>query len=313
VNEFSDVYEMTLFVGTNPTEDSPVPDSWNSVIIPESDLVLFVVEVNNEESVIHKQLERSIDRYSRLVGNAMHEVVFVYHNNQFNPNHTNNLKQNEWQKRLNTFDKSHEDIDFAFSDTSRYYYPNELPLFRLRQQLMRLDPSHFHHILINPAPYSQSVDLRHNSSDVRRLARWLTHTSIGMVFSGGAARGWGHVGVVKAMDELGVPIDMCGGTSAGSLVGAAVALFRGNYELVKEVTRRAAKLSSTPAFYLIDMTLPLLSLVRVLCVYDVDFGNVHERSDDGRVCEQAGGEHVPPVLLSVDGYHRYFCSALETV
>ena len=52
---------MTLFVGTNPTEDSPVPDSWNSVIIPESDLVLFVVEVNNEESVIHKQLERSID------------------------------------------------------------------------------------------------------------------------------------------------------------------------------------------------------------------------------------------------------------
>ena len=36
---------MTFFVGTNPTEDSPVPDSWNSVIIPESDLVLVSVQV----------------------------------------------------------------------------------------------------------------------------------------------------------------------------------------------------------------------------------------------------------------------------
>lgn len=191
----------------------------------------------------------------------MREVVLIYHNNQYNPNHTNNLKQNEWQKKLNTFDKDHEGIDFALSDSSRYFYPNELPLYRIRLQLMRLNPSHFHHILINPMPLSQSADLLHSSSDIRRLARWLTHTSVGMVFSGGAARGWGHVGVVRAMQELGLPIDMCGGTSAGSLVGAAVAIFRGDYALVKEVTRRTARLSSTPAFYLIDMTLPLLSLV----------------------------------------------------
>lgn len=113
---------------------------------------------------------------------------------------------------------------------------------------MRLTPSHFHHILINPAPLAQSTDLLNNTSDVRRLARWVTHTSVGMVLSGGAARGWGHVGVVKAMNELGVPIDMCGGTSAGSLVGAAIAIFRGDYNLVKETTRRVALISSTPAF-----------------------------------------------------------------
>ena len=94
-------------------------------------------------------------------------------------------------------------------------------------------------------------------------------------------------------------------------MGAAVALFRGNYELVKEVTRRAAKLSSTPAFYLIDMTLPLLSLVGVCCVCDVDFGHVHERSDDGCVRQQAGGEYVPALLLGVDGYYRHFCPSRE--
>lgn len=164
---------------------------------------------------------------------------------------------------MNQFDKSHENIDFYFSTVSNYYYPNEIPLFRIRQQLMKLNPSHFHHILINPSSFSQSADLLNNSSDIRRLARWLTHTSIGVVFSGGAARGWGHVGIVKAMNELNLPIDMCGGTSAGSLVGAAVAMFRGNYELVKEVTRRVAKLTSTSFFYVLDFTLPILSLVYI--------------------------------------------------
>ena len=32
----------------------------------------------------------------------------------------------------------------------------------------------------------------------------------------------------------------------------------------------------------------------------IDDGGVHERSDDGRVREQAGGEHVPAVLRDVD-------------
>lgn len=190
-------------------------------------------------------------------------MVFLYHNNKFNPNHTTNIQLNKWQTEMNQFDKSHENIDFYFSTVSNYYYPNEIPLFRIRQQLMKLNPSHFHHILINPSPFSQSADLLNNSSDIRRLARWLTHTSIGVVFSGGAARGWGHVGIVKAMNELNLPIDMCGGTSAGSLVGAAVAMFRGNYELVKEVTRRVAKLTSTSFFYVLDFTLPILSLVYI--------------------------------------------------
>lgn len=224
--------------------------------------MLFAVDINAEEEAIRASLKRALDFYSAAIKNVRREIVLVYHNNEFNPNHTNNLQQNEWQKRLNSFDKSHSDVDFAFSNISRYYYPNEIPLFRIRQLLMRLRPSHFHHILINPAPLPESTDLLNNTSDVRRLARWITHTSVGMVLSGGAARGWGHVGVIKALNELGVPIDMCGGTSAGSLVGAAAAMFRGDYSLVKETTRRVAKISSTSAFYLLDMTLPILSLVR---------------------------------------------------
>lgn len=42
---------------------------------------------------------------------------------------------------------------------------------------------------------------------------------IGLVLSGGGARGIGHLGVLKALNELGVKPDYISGTSAGALVG----------------------------------------------------------------------------------------------
>lgn len=57
-------------------------------------------------------------------------------------------------------------------------------------------------------------------SDFSRLARFLTGTSIGLVLGGGGARGLSHVGIVKALTEANVPIDMVGGTSMGSFIGA---------------------------------------------------------------------------------------------
>jgi NTE family protein len=51
----------------------------------------------------------------------------------------------------------------------------------------------------------------------------MTRPSIGVALSGGAARGIAHVGVLKAFRENNIPIDYIAGTSAGSLVGAAVA------------------------------------------------------------------------------------------
>jgi NTE family protein len=43
---------------------------------------------------------------------------------------------------------------------------------------------------------------------------------IGLVLSGGGARGVCHLGVIKALEEAGVTIDYISGTSAGSIIGA---------------------------------------------------------------------------------------------
>ncbi|WP_209319714.1 patatin-like phospholipase family protein [Ancylomarina longa] len=42
---------------------------------------------------------------------------------------------------------------------------------------------------------------------------------IGLVLSGGGAKGFAHIGVLKVIDELGIPIDYIAGTSMGSIIG----------------------------------------------------------------------------------------------
>jgi NTE family protein len=46
---------------------------------------------------------------------------------------------------------------------------------------------------------------------------------LGLALSGGAARGFAHVGVLQVLDEAGIPVACIAGTSAGSLAGAVYA------------------------------------------------------------------------------------------
>ena len=42
---------------------------------------------------------------------------------------------------------------------------------------------------------------------------------IGLALGGGAARGWAHIGVMKALHEAGIRPDIIAGTSIGAVVG----------------------------------------------------------------------------------------------
>jgi lysophospholipid hydrolase len=57
-----------------------------------------------------------------------------------------------------------------------------------------------------------------SSDDLARIARFFTGRAIGLVLGGGFARGIAHVGVLQALAEAGVPIDLIGGTSMGAIV-----------------------------------------------------------------------------------------------
>ena len=44
--------------------------------------------------------------------------------------------------------------------------------------------------------------------------------TVGLVLSGGGAKGIAHIGIIKALEENNVPIDYVAGTSMGAIVGA---------------------------------------------------------------------------------------------
>ena len=91
-------------------------------------------------------------------------------------------------------------------------------------------------------------------ADTDRVARLILGRGIGLVLSGGGARGIAELGVLRALDEHGIPLDACGGASIGSLIAGGVARGLTLDELTAQL--RAGVVESSP----FDVTLPLVSL-----------------------------------------------------
>ncbi|XP_032624284.1 patatin-like phospholipase domain-containing protein 6 isoform X9 [Chelonoidis abingdonii] len=96
-------------------------------------------------------------------------------------------------------------------------------------------------------------------SDFSRLARVLTGNSIALVLGGGGARGCSHIGVIKAMEEAGIPIDLIGGTSIGSFIGALYAEERSAVR-TKQRAREWAKSMNSVFETVLDLTYPITSM-----------------------------------------------------
>ena len=104
-----------------------------------------------------------------------------------------------------------------------------------------------HHIHIRPA-----LD-----ADMARLARIQSRTAVGLVFSGGGARGFAHLGVYRALKEKGIEIDCVGGTSMGAVMATLVASDQ-PVKQVMQIARDAFRINPTGDYNVF----PLLSLIK---------------------------------------------------
>jgi NTE family protein len=92
-------------------------------------------------------------------------------------------------------------------------------------------------------------------ADMNRVRRLLTGRGLGLALSGGGARGLAHVGVVRAMRERGIEIDVVTGTSVGSLIGAGVS---GEYS-VERMTEEVRQFAKGTLWF--EITVPKVSLL----------------------------------------------------
>ncbi|KAJ7308042.1 hypothetical protein JRQ81_008544 [Phrynocephalus forsythii] len=96
-------------------------------------------------------------------------------------------------------------------------------------------------------------------SDFSRLARILTGNAIALVLGGGGARGCSQVGIIRALNEAGIPVDMIGGTSIGSFMGALYAEERSYTQMRIKARQWAMNMNSVFKTFL-DLTYPITSM-----------------------------------------------------
>mgnify|MGYP003385225411 FL=1 len=101
-------------------------------------------------------------------------------------------------------------------------------------------------------------DTMHYSSDCNRLARILTNNAVGVVLGGGGARGISHLGVLQALEESGIPVDIIGGTSIGAFIGGCYAKDNA-FMSIFPIVKAWALISSSYWFYILDLTFPITS------------------------------------------------------
>jgi predicted acylesterase/phospholipase RssA len=138
---------------------------------------------------------------------------------------------------------------------------------------------------------------RGDTGHMGRLARHLVGKAISLVLSGGGARGFAHLGVFRAMEGMGVPVDYVGATSMGAVVGAAIAVYQSS-QTASELAHRFANRDA-----IFDRTLPFTALMashKVTRLMQVAFGDL--RIEDLWVpffCVASNLNTAAPVL-----YHR---------
>ena len=118
-------------------------------------------------------------------------------------------------------------------------------------------PTISHKIVAN-RPVKRHYNIRlDDTQHINRLARMVTDSGIGLILSGGGARGFAHIGIFKALKEMDLPIDMVCGTSIGGIIAAGIAI---DYKLDFLLEQyKSAFVKYKP---LNDYTLPVISLLK---------------------------------------------------
>lgn len=96
-----------------------------------------------------------------------------------------------------------------------------------------------------------------SAEEYARLARMLTGRSLGLALGGGGARGFAHIGMIRAMRELNLEPDLIIGTSMGGFVGALMATGMSTDDI-----RAATHDTWVKRNLLNDYTVPRVSLIR---------------------------------------------------
>ncbi|CAE6536205.1 unnamed protein product [Rhizoctonia solani] len=185
-------YRIVLYVA-----DTPVGSPWTQTCIRQADSIM----------VIGMGDDPALGEYERLLMStkttARRELVLLHPNKNIAPGSTR-----EWLKGLiQPGVQEMQDKDAA-----------AIIAFNKIKNKVQLEIQKYTRSQVNTRPHRPK-----HFSDFARVARRLCGKSVGLVLGGGGARGIAHLGVIRALEDRGIPIDHVGGTSIGAFIGGLYA------------------------------------------------------------------------------------------
>ncbi|KAI4274884.1 MAG: hypothetical protein LQ337_003588 [Flavoplaca oasis] len=234
-------FGMLLYIA-----DTNVNSPWTQTCISQADCILLVGLAEGSPSM---------GEYERfLLGTkttARKELVLLHVDRYSTPGLTR-----KWLRNRLWINGGHHHIQMAFRSHTEPAHP-QIKRFgtalKQRVQVLQAEIQKYTSKRIRQTPlYSADTPFK---GDFHRLARRLCGKSVGLVLGGGGARGISHIGVIRALEEAGIPIDIIGGTSIGAFIGALYARDADVVPMYGRAKKFAGRMGSMWRFAL-DLTYP---------------------------------------------------------
>lgn len=228
------------------TTDTNVNSPWTQTCINQADCILLVGLAEGSPEI------GEYERFMLGMKSTARKMLVLLHTEKYSaPGLTR-----AWLRNRMWINGGHYHIQMALG-------PNTVPM---NSTAKRTGPSLKERVQILQAEIQKytSRKIRHNpfytseaptKGDFHRLARRLCGKSVGLVLGGGGARGIAQIGIIRAMEEAGIPIDLVGGTSIGAFIGGLYARHADSVPIFGLAKKFSGRMSSMWRFAL-DLTYP---------------------------------------------------------
>lgn len=234
---------------SSPRIDTNVNSPWTQTCIAQADSILLLGLAETSPAI------GEYERFMLGMKSTARKTLVLIHAERFSrPGLTRS-----WLRNRMWINGGHYHIQMAFRTNEMPVHPPYKKLgqaLKERVQVLQAEIQKYTSRKVHHTPY-YSPDTPFKG-DFHRLARRLCGKSIGLVLGGGGARGLTQIGIIRAMEEAGIPIDLIGGTSIGSFVGALYARHADVVPMFGFAKKFAGRMGSLWRFAL-DLTYPSAS------------------------------------------------------
>ncbi|NCS94555.1 MAG: cyclic nucleotide-binding domain-containing protein [Leptospira sp.] len=229
----------------------------------------LVSNIDNVQIVTKEDFDKAFPDYSnKKTDNLEHEVILwfqeIENNNKFII-YKGDFEDNEWSERcyhqsdrvlfLQDSTKAPNVSELEQALKNKSHFTDSVDLVILHPTIRELPRNTKSHLQIRSVSRYYHIALD-NQLSVERFVRRLIGESLGLAFGGGGAKGFAHIGAIRAIEEAHGTIDLVSGTSAGSVFAALYAMGYDSYK-----TESIAKSIWVDRNLLNEYTIPIISLV----------------------------------------------------